>query len=27
MWEKICYRRTGHRWQYNTTHALCMLGN
>jgi hypothetical protein len=22
---KIWYKRTGHRWQYNETHALCML--
>jgi len=24
MW-KIWYRRTVHRWQYNTAHALCMF--
>jgi len=24
---KIWYRQTGHRWQYNTVHALCMLDN
>jgi hypothetical protein len=24
---KIWYSRTGHRWQYNTAHALCMLDN
>jgi len=22
---KILYNRTGHRWQYNTLHAQCML--
>jgi hypothetical protein len=22
---KIWYSQTGHRWQYNTAHALCML--
>jgi hypothetical protein len=25
--EKIWYSPTGHRWQYNTAHALCMLAN
>jgi hypothetical protein len=24
---KIWYSRTGHRWHYNTAHALCMLDN
>jgi hypothetical protein len=24
---KIWYSQTGHRWQYNTAHALCMLDN
>ena len=26
MW-KLLYRRTGHRWQYNMAHALCMVDN
>jgi hypothetical protein len=26
MW-KIWYMQTGHTWQYNTAHALCMLDN
>jgi hypothetical protein len=25
--EKVRYSRTGHRWQYNTAHALCVLDN
>jgi hypothetical protein len=25
--EKIWYSQTGHRWQYNTAHALCVLDN
>jgi len=24
---KVWYSRTGHRWQYNVAHALCMPGN
>jgi hypothetical protein len=27
QYEKMWYSQTGHRWQYNTGHALCMLGN
>jgi len=23
---KLRYSRTGHRWLYNTPHALCILG-
>ena len=23
----MMYSRTGHRWQYNTAHALCMIDN
>jgi len=26
IWKKL-YSPTGHRWQYNTTHAHCMLHN
>jgi hypothetical protein len=26
LWEDWC-SQTGHRWQYNTAHALCMLDN
>jgi hypothetical protein len=26
MWKEQ-YSRTGHRWQYNMAHSLCMLGN
>jgi hypothetical protein len=25
--EKIWYSQTGHRWQYDTAHVLCMLDN
>jgi hypothetical protein len=25
--EKVWYSQKGHRWQYNTAHALCMLDN
>jgi len=24
---KMWYRQTGHRWQYNTAHALCTPNN
>jgi hypothetical protein len=27
MWGKMWYGQTGHRWQYNTAHAVRMLGN
>jgi len=27
MWKKLRYSRTGHRWQCNTVHALCTMGN
>jgi len=29
MWKcgKHWQSRTGHRWRYNTVHALCMLGS
>jgi len=25
LYGEIQYTRTGHRWQYNAAHALCML--
>jgi len=25
--EEMLHSRAGHRWQYNTAHAHCMLGN
>jgi hypothetical protein len=27
MWRKYCIDRPGHRWQYNTELAHCMLDN
>jgi len=27
IWNKIWYSNTGHRWQYNSAHALCTLYN